>query len=70
MATMTLRVPDELHSEVDEQSRRLGVGRAEHVRRTLVPMKADTDAARLRKRADKITLREVAEALAEVLLID
>jgi len=64
MATLSLRLSDELLSEVDEQAASLGIGRAEYMRRALVRMKADTEAGRLRRRLQDASLKVRSESMA------
>ena len=64
MATLSLRLSDELLTDVDTRAREMGIGRGEYVRQALVRMKADTEAVRLRKRLQEVSLRVRAESLA------
>jgi len=64
MATFSLRLSDELLSEVDTLADSLGIGRAEYVRQALLRMKADTEATRLRKRLQEASLKVRAESMA------
>jgi len=64
MATLSLRLSDELLSEVDLLADSLGIGRAEYIRRALVRMKAETEAARLRKRLQDASLKVRSESMA------
>ena len=63
MATLSLRLSDELLSEVDDQAVSLGIGRAEYIRRALMRMKADTEAGRLRKRLQDASLKVRSESM-------
>lgn len=64
MATLSLRLSDELLSEVDLLADSMGIGRAEYIRRALVRMKAETEAARLRKRLQDASLKVRSESMA------
>ena len=64
MATLSLRLSDELLSEVDLLADSMGIGRAEYIRRALVRMKADTEAARLRKRLQEASFKVRGESMA------
>ena len=64
MATLSLRLPDELLMEVDYQAQSLGIGRAEYVRRALIQMRAETEARRLRKRLQEASLKGRKESMA------
>ena len=64
MATLSLRLSDELLSEVDTLADSLGIGRAEYIRQALKRMKTDTEAGRLRKRLQEASLRVRFESMA------
>ena len=64
MATLTLRLPDKLLNDVDDQALRLGLGRAEYVRRALLQMSTSVEKARLRKRLQEVSLRVRSESMA------
>ena len=64
MATLSLRLSDELLSEVDLLADSMGIGRAEYVRRALVRMKVDTEATRLRRRLQDASLKVRSESMA------
>jgi metal-responsive CopG/Arc/MetJ family transcriptional regulator len=64
MGTLSLRLPDELLSDVDTQAREMGVGRAEYVRQALVRMKQENEKARLRRRLQEASLKVQAESMA------
>jgi predicted transcriptional regulator len=63
MATLSLRLSDELLSEVDLLADSMGIGRAEYVRQALIRMKADTEAIRLRKRLQDASLKVRSESM-------
>jgi len=64
MATLSLRLPDQLLSDVDTQAREMGVGRAEYVRQALERMRTETENARLRRRLQEASLKVRAESMA------
>ena len=64
MATLSLRLSDELLSEVDLLANSMGIGRAEYIRQALVRMKAEMEAARLRKRLQDASLKVRSESMA------
>ena len=64
MATLSLRLSDELLSEVDTLADSMGIGRAEYVRQALLRMKAETEATRLRKRLQEASLKVRSESMA------
>ena len=57
MATLSLRLSNESLSDVDILAESLGIGRAEYVRQALARMKADIEAAQVRKRLQDASLR-------------
>jgi hypothetical protein len=64
MATLSLRLSDEMLSEVDSLAGSMGIGRAEYVRQALVRMKTATESARLRRRLQEASLKVRAESMA------